>query len=340
MAEKIWNGDAGDGNVNNDGNWAPISIRNSSYQWRASGSGTGEYYLEAAGGGDPGIAEPSNVQADGSNLGSGTAGTLSGDQWDWADNDTLGFSTVYVRLSDDADPDSKVAGFVTFTDSLNDSDDVRVPDGTPAMTAGLNQSGVSLSSFRVERGAPAIGSREEFLQIKTSSFRFDGSGEAYIDLTDSSIDPEITHTASAADGRYGLHLDGSALGTLYVTGGSVKVVEGASITNVEHTGTGRVEVNGAATTLRNAGSGRITTEGSGAVSTLEAIAGTIVSNSTGAVTNARVYGSGLVDFTRSRESRNVTNMEADGNGRIVYDPNVVAAGSVPTANGPIQIARR
>jgi hypothetical protein len=36
-----------------------------------------------------------------------TAGT-----WDYADNDTLGFSTIYVRLSDGADPDSKADGYV------------------------------------------------------------------------------------------------------------------------------------------------------------------------------------------------------------------------------------
>ena len=87
-------------------NWKPISIRNSVYRWTASGSGTNEFYLELAAGGDPGLTEPASVQANGSDMMAGTVGSLTAGQWDWGDNDTLGFSTVYVRLSDGADPDS------------------------------------------------------------------------------------------------------------------------------------------------------------------------------------------------------------------------------------------
>ena len=45
-------------------------------------------------------------------MSAGTAGTLASGEWDWADNDALGFTTIYVRLSDDTDPDSKADGYV------------------------------------------------------------------------------------------------------------------------------------------------------------------------------------------------------------------------------------
>jgi len=93
--------------LNND-----ISIRNADYKWTASGSGTSEYYLEAAAGGDPGISEPYVCTEDGSDLTAGTAGSLAAGEWDWADNDTLGYSTVYVRLSDSTDPDGKAEDYV------------------------------------------------------------------------------------------------------------------------------------------------------------------------------------------------------------------------------------
>lgn len=88
------------------------SIRTSSFQWTASGSGTDEYYLEASGGGDPSITEPVVVTENGDAMTIGTAGTLAAGRWDWADNDSLGFSTVYVRLTDGADPDSKATDYV------------------------------------------------------------------------------------------------------------------------------------------------------------------------------------------------------------------------------------
>ena len=89
-----------------------MSIRSASYQWTASGSGTSEYYLEASGGGNPSISTPVQAIESDSRLTEGTAGSLSAGEWDWTDNDALGFSTVYVRLSDSTDPDSKSSGYV------------------------------------------------------------------------------------------------------------------------------------------------------------------------------------------------------------------------------------
>jgi hypothetical protein len=82
------------------------SIRTSSYAWTLSGRGTNEYYCTLAGGGDPGLAQPFGVMVYGipytfNNIGALTA--LVGGQWGYGTNDALGFSTIYVRLSDDHD---------------------------------------------------------------------------------------------------------------------------------------------------------------------------------------------------------------------------------------------
>jgi len=83
------------------------------YKWTKSGSGTDEYYCELAGGGDPGFAakptscfiktadtpypEPATEAA---------MGSLAAGDWDWGNNDSLGYNTVYVRLpTGGPDPD-------------------------------------------------------------------------------------------------------------------------------------------------------------------------------------------------------------------------------------------
>ena len=55
---------------------------------------------------DPGIvAQPDYIVMDGVILTEGTAGSLTDHGWDYADNDTLGFSTVYIR-DESGDPDT------------------------------------------------------------------------------------------------------------------------------------------------------------------------------------------------------------------------------------------
>ena len=83
-----------------------LSVRSATYKWTASASGTAEYYLELAAGGDPGLNEVSLLFKSGSELTIGTAGSLAAGEWDWADNDSLGYSTIYYRDSGGGDPDS------------------------------------------------------------------------------------------------------------------------------------------------------------------------------------------------------------------------------------------
>lgn len=80
------------------------------YDWTLSGSGTDEYYLTDPNGNDPGLtSEPLNLyygttEAVNNRASIMTCGSLSNHRWDWCDNDSLGFNTIYYR-SGEGDPD-------------------------------------------------------------------------------------------------------------------------------------------------------------------------------------------------------------------------------------------
>jgi hypothetical protein len=82
------------------------------YKWTASGSGTDEFYCQLAAGGDPSLADPDELRLVGVAKVKKALGSLTAGTWGYGDNDTLGYSTIYVRLSDGADPDSKDADYV------------------------------------------------------------------------------------------------------------------------------------------------------------------------------------------------------------------------------------
>ena len=68
-------------------------------RWTASGSGTNEYYYSMD------IPEPLRLLIDGSEAATGTLGSLADHAWNWGDNDSLGYNTIYVR-DDSGDPDN------------------------------------------------------------------------------------------------------------------------------------------------------------------------------------------------------------------------------------------
>ncbi len=82
--------------------------------WTQSTAVTGEYYYL---GGTIGT-HPNAVLINGEVASEGTAGTLSAGSWGYGDNDGLGIDTLYVRLSDDTDPDSKGADYVKCSEPL------------------------------------------------------------------------------------------------------------------------------------------------------------------------------------------------------------------------------
>ena len=79
--------------------------------WTASGSGTNEYYFNQT---ISQLKEPNAVLIDGTVTAkaSNAPGSLAAGEWSWGDNDTLGVNTIYVRLSDGTDPDTKTSGYI------------------------------------------------------------------------------------------------------------------------------------------------------------------------------------------------------------------------------------
>lgn len=75
------------------------------YKWTASGSGTNEYYVDLLGDGDPGLSEPEYLLLNDTLLSTETLGSLVDHTWNYGDNDTLGYNTVYFR-DDTGDPDT------------------------------------------------------------------------------------------------------------------------------------------------------------------------------------------------------------------------------------------
>ena len=77
-----------------DGELVFTSRRDSSYKWTASTSGTDEWYLEKASGGNPEIVGAAEVKEDGSSMIKGNAGLLSPGEFTFDDNDSLGYDTL------------------------------------------------------------------------------------------------------------------------------------------------------------------------------------------------------------------------------------------------------
>lgn len=92
-----------------------FSVRSASWQWTSDGAG--RFYLSVAGtGASPSFSEPSAVYENGVPLTKTAKGMLSASEWAWGartDGGHVGEMTIYARLSDSADPDSKASGFVT-----------------------------------------------------------------------------------------------------------------------------------------------------------------------------------------------------------------------------------
>ena len=87
-----------------------VSIRDANYKWTSAGAGN-RYYLELATGGDPALSIPDAVYVDYVSYSSGVIGSLAVSQWAFGDVNSLGYDTIYIRLSDSRDPDN--TGVVT-----------------------------------------------------------------------------------------------------------------------------------------------------------------------------------------------------------------------------------
>lgn len=75
------------------------------FEWHLSSNGTNEYYVTLTGGSNPSItARPMPIWVNDEALDTNSLGSLLDHQYNWGDNDGLGFNTIYLRL-DAGDPD-------------------------------------------------------------------------------------------------------------------------------------------------------------------------------------------------------------------------------------------
>jgi hypothetical protein len=224
---KVWSGTTGDLTLVT--NWQQDNIRTAQFRWVASGSGTAEYYLQTAGGATVGMAASpptsGGVYINGSAATKATLGSLAAGNWGYGDNDALGYDTIYVRLSDGTDPDTKVSGYVKFNQVPQTGENVVAPEGSGAISSNTDYSGTTLGTWTVENSNDnrAHGSSTSPIRLVCTGFIFNGGGQtsAYYDLTSSAIAVEIRSTASVDADEYGLYLAGTAVTVADLQGGSI-----------------------------------------------------------------------------------------------------------------------
>ncbi len=74
-------------------------VRLNTFKWFESANGFDEWYCALLDGSDPSIVEPSRLFEQSIRLVEGTVGSLARGEWAFADNDSLGYNTIYTRLT-------------------------------------------------------------------------------------------------------------------------------------------------------------------------------------------------------------------------------------------------
>jgi len=239
------------------------------------------------------------------------------------------------------------------------TDDVSIPAGSNAITAGLDQSAVALGEVTVEKGySAAIGLATSYLKLDPNSFRFAGTGESYIDLETSptTINPVILATKSnVTAGKRGLYLLGDDIGTLEVYGGivglaaqlgetttvatlrllgsgaNVWIGNGVTLTTLD-VFKGQAELKPALTTL-NVHAGKVVTEEDGTITTATVRGGELVCNSSGTITTLNIEG-GIVDFIQAGKARTVSNTKQNPGSTLIIDEAIVTITTHVNADEP------
>jgi hypothetical protein len=242
-------------------NWQKISIRNSGYLWTQKGA-TGEYYVRATGPVDPAFgAKPGSVYINGTLATEGTLGALAVGQWCWGDPDTLGYSTVTVRVTANADPDTLATDYVQFQAVPNGADSVTISGlATNGIASNADQSALSAAAWRIEaafRDKP-LGTQAQPLRITPSSLVIDGGGSSpwYIDIGSANITVDIRSAPTASTGLQGLYLKGSNIASIYARGGVIGIAmlpgDTATVGTMQTIGGQAVVTLGAGVTLTTA----------------------------------------------------------------------------------------
>ena len=232
------------------------------------------------------------------------------------------------------------------------TDDVFFKNSDEAVTAGLNQSAVALTSITFEASyTAAVGTETTFLQVAATTATINnnvgpgtpqGSSRLNLDFgTTTAVAIEVqkgsltaldtnrspirllannaSTTIHVKGGQVSIMSDPDETGTissLDVLGGEVIVGAGVTVTTINVNG-GSLSLNSGVTTL-NIQAGTVTTEGSGAITTVNITGGTLHSNSTGTTTTVNVD-DGRINFLGSQLARTVTNMNLGLDGRIDID---------------------
>lgn len=327
--------------------WAKISLRNAGYSWTASGSGTNEYYLRTAANANPGfVATPpttNGVYIGGTARTKASIGSLTANQWGFGDNDTLGYSTVYICLA--SDPDTQVADYVQFRQIPQDGEYVRIPAGAGSIVTGLDQTANEVETFIVEDGYDGtIGSATGslLLAINTNA-EFSGTGQAFIDTGPADI--TVHKTGTADQGQFGLYLRGtfsladirggtvgiaalpgetSTVTTLRMSnrGTRVKCGVGTTLTSVIPMFEGELWLHCNATTITKYG-GNVWLQEASAVTTVNNLGGEFHWGSSGGITTYNARG-GLFNMRASNSSRTLGTLNRSYRyGTIVHNKSAV-----------------
>jgi hypothetical protein len=340
-----WIGTTGDYELST--NWQKISARTAAWSWTASGSGTNEYYLRTAANGNPGFqAQPALVYLNGTSATEATVGSLAVGQWDYADNDALGYSTLYVRVTGGVDPDTLDADYVEFRQIPRATENVRIPAGSGTISSNLDQSAVAIEGFYVEEGYDGtIGSATGYLRIDPNVFEFDSLGQAYIDVHSANINCIVKNTGNGDEGEYGLNLRGSNIATIDARAGSlgiaplpgetttvstlkvagkstvVKVGSGVTLSAVSPMFDGTVHLFATVTTVTKYG-GNVYLHEACAVTTVNDYGiGEFHWGSSGNITTYNARGSGMFNMRASSSARTLTtlNIYSTTSGRIIMN---------------------
>lgn len=110
------------------------------YLWTVSGSGTDEYYLTSVDSSnyDLSLSNPVALLEGDVSLTTGTVGSLTTGTWDFADNDALGFNTIYVRLADSTtpNPNNQDPSYLTVRSALATNWGISPPPYSPTVSSG------------------------------------------------------------------------------------------------------------------------------------------------------------------------------------------------------------
>ena len=96
--------------VKDGGTGSLVAVAGGGSDWTESVAQSGEFHY----GGASITSKPATVMLGGINItnAEGTVGSLAAGEWCWDDNDTLGASTMYIRLAGDGDPDALAASYL------------------------------------------------------------------------------------------------------------------------------------------------------------------------------------------------------------------------------------